>query len=116
MFSKLRLNLNNLFNSRVARILHNFFLVSISCYGILLIFIGLPLHVFGQENAHDDLERRVTAIESQNLEHRMTVMETTLVDLQNSALWMRMNMAGTGLLIAEAVTRAVNKRKKEMEQ
>ena len=101
-------------NSKPFRVLHNVFLGFVMSYGIGLIFFGLPFRIWGQPTSHDDIERRVSMIEGQNLEHRLTVMETTMMDLQNSAFWTRLNMGGTGLLIAEAVTRTV--RKKEVKR
>ena len=82
-------------------------------YAAVLVFFGFTVHAWGQPLANyqrEELERRVSILESQNLEHRVTVMETILIDLQSNAVWLRFNMGGTGLLIAEAVTRTVRRR------
>lgn len=97
-----------IFSSNIWRILHRIFLGLVMTYGIILVCCGISFSLYGQSK--DDLERRVTKLEDQNLEHRVTVMETILADLQNSALWQRLNMGGTGLLIAEAVTRTVKRK------
>ena len=56
-----------------------------------------------------DLERRVTAIEALNLEHRLTRLETVVDSVSVSS---RGTMAGVGVLLVETVMR-LGKKKKE---
>ena len=57
-------------------------------------------------------ERRITSIESltMSLDHRLTVIETLLNDLQSGTLLNRMTMGGTALLIAERAIAVMRKK------
>ena len=93
--------------SNAFRRLHDVFLGCVMTYGAFLVFFSTTPYVWAQQPSRDELERRVMTIEGQNLEHRVTVMETVLTDLQSNILWQRLNMGGTGLLLAEVVTRRI---------
>jgi hypothetical protein len=58
-----------------------------------------------------ELERRVASMETLNLDHRLTIIETKLEELITGKMFDRMTMGGTGLLIAERVVQALRKRK-----
>ena len=105
--------INRVLNCGVVRFLHKLLLLMVGTYGVLLVFFSVSLSLVGQsqQSREDDLTRRVAVLEGQNLEHRVTVMETILSQLQDNIIWVRLNMGGTGLLIAEAVTRQMTKRR-----
>ena len=95
---------------------------------IVAVFAGLliiaPLaSVNAQEVAFKDLDRRLNAIEGEQLDHRVTVIETTLMDilaglkhLDDQGPWHQGATVGTGLLIAERVYVAVKRKNKEAEK
>lgn len=60
-----------------------------------------------------DVDRRLDEIEKLNLDHRVTIIETTLQDLVSNFSWYRVTSGGTGLLLAEAVYRHAKKKKED---
>lgn len=57
-----------------------------------------------------ELQRRIGSIEGLNLDHRLTVLETLLQDVQTSNFLNRFTMGGTGLLIGERVVAAIRRK------
>jgi len=58
-----------------------------------------------------ELERRITSIEALNLDHRLTIIETILNEINSQKIFDRLTMGGTGLLIAERVVNTLRKKK-----
>lgn len=80
--------------------------------GILLLTAAFPASAQSHLEVQD-LDRRVTSIEGLNLDHRLTVIETLLTNL-NSDHWTHLGtMIGTGLLILERGARAISKKVEE---
>lgn len=63
----------------------------------------------------EDLSRRITTLEGLNLDHRLTVIETLLNNLNDSKWPNGITTGGVGLLIFERVFFAVKKKVKETE-
>ena len=84
---------------------HQIFIWLVLVYAAILITVGFSIHA----QSIGDIDHRITVLESQNLEHRLTVMETILADMKNNTTMVQLNMGGTGLLIAEAVYRAIRR-------
>jgi len=87
------------------------FHLMIGAYAVLLLGGSLVVRAQTvQRYEVTELERRINSMESLNLDHRLTVIETLLLDLQNSSTWSRFTMGGTGLLIAERVVAALRRK------
>jgi hypothetical protein len=88
-------------------------------YGVMLILIGMIMPIKAQQHSTERVEelgRRIDDLDALHLDHRLTVIETTLTDMVNNFTWYRISTGGTGLLLAEAVVRHVrNKRKQDDE-
>jgi len=63
-----------------------------------------------------ELQHRVTSLEELQLDHRLTVIETILRDLQSSSLWHQLTMGGTGLLLGERAIAVLRRKKGEEEE
>jgi len=93
------------------------FHIFVAIYAVMLmlssVFIPLkaqhPSPTITQESAVD-IERRLDTIDRMNLDHRLTIIETTLTDMVSNFTWYRISSGGTGLLLAEAVFRHAKKR------
>lgn len=57
-----------------------------------------------------ELNRRVASLEAQQLDHRVTVLETIQADIENHFFWANAGSAGTGLLIIEACIRLARRK------
>jgi len=94
------------------------FHILVSAYAVLLMMLSLESIVARAQPVEQyqitDLERRVASIEILNLDHRLTIMETILNELNTGKIFDRLTMGGTGLLITERVVMVLRKRK-EME-
>ena len=89
---------------RIGTVMWYGFHVIILTFGFLLMLVAvMPVHAQAPEVEVHDLDRRVRVIEDLNLDHRLTVMETILMELKDGDNWQRVTMGGTGLLIAERV-------------
>lgn len=89
--------------------------IAMSFFALVLITTALmsPLRAQLRVQQETDLERRVEMLESLNLDHRLTVIETLLNDL-HSDHWTHLGtMLGTGLLILERGARAIKEKSKE---
>lgn len=108
------------------RPLKDAFHVLMGAYAILLMSAAVfntPLMAQRQAPSYQaapeiqNLEERVRVIEDLKIDHRLTVIETLLRDLDSSSTWFRVSTGGTGALLAKAVydqmTRKENGRKGE---
>jgi hypothetical protein len=82
-------------------------------YGMMLVISSLPLS-FGQPrppaySQDSEIAHRIEALESQKLDHRLTVLETVLDDLKTSSTVNKFASGGTGLLLIEAVFRVTRR-------
>ncbi len=98
---------------------HRVFLSAVTVYAGMLICLPVVVYVAHAQQADriqrlldqkDDIERRIRELESLNLDHRLTVIETLLRDQENNGRWMLLSSGGVGLLLAEAVFRTTKKR------
>lgn len=95
------------------------FHILVGAYAVMLMLFSLFGPVVHAQHVTDitpsELERRLNVLDALNLDHRVTVMETTLQDLINSIGWYKLTSGGTGLLLMEAVYRHTKKKKEEEE-
>lgn len=91
------------------------FHILVSVYAVLLVMLSIESVVAKaqpvQQYQITEVERRVSSIETLNLDHRLTIIETILTELNTSKIFDRLTMGGTGLLIVERVVMAMRKRK-----
>jgi hypothetical protein len=81
---------------------------------ILLATTMAPMVGQVRENPEvEDLTRRVGNIESLNLDHRLTVIETLLNEVHGDHVPHLLTMGGTALLILERAVKAMSKRVQE---
>jgi len=92
-------------------------------YAFVLVLSSLLVPIHAQRSVvppptvqYDDLERRMGDLDKLNLDHRLTVIETTMADMLSNSTWYRISSGGTGLLLAEAVVRHAKKKLKEDEE
>ena len=77
----------------------------VAIYAVMLILASSVGMIHGQSST----EMRIEKLESDSvdqkisLDHRLTVLETTLKDIQDSSTWFKISTGGTGLLILKAV-------------
>lgn len=91
-----------------------FFHVGIILFAITLLCAGFfPAARAQQAAVMQDLTRRVETIESLNLDHRLTVIETKLDNLLGDHWTHLGTMVGTALLMLERAARAVAKKTAE---
>ena len=82
-------------------------------YGTMLVISASVGLLHGQPNN----ELRIEKLESESIntridiDHRLTILETTLHDLQDSSIWFRVSTGGTGLLIVKAAVELLTLKK-----
>jgi len=91
------------------------FHILVVSFGLFMVCMGaLPKEAFAQREPAqyqiDDLTRRVDGIEGLQLDHRLTVIETTLKEIQDTGWKPSVTAIGMGLLIAERAVMQVKKR------
>jgi len=97
------------------------FHVLVLAYSLLLIYFSvLPVKAQPQEiTAYrlEDLDSRTKAIESlsMRLDQRLTIIETTLRNVESGTSWNQLTMGGIGLLIARAVYQELMSRHRRKE-
>jgi hypothetical protein len=94
------------------------FHILVVSFGLFMICMGvLPGKAFAQREPSqyqiDNLQKRVDGIEGLQLDHRLTVIETTLKEMQDSGWKPSITAIGMGLLVAERAVMAVRGRLKE---
>lgn len=94
------------------------FHILVGAYAVMLMLFSLFSPIVHAQHVIEtitpsELERRLNVLDALNLDHRVTVIETTLQDLINSIGWYKLTSGGTGLLLMEAVYRHTKKKKEE---
>lgn len=91
------------------------FHISVGFFALVLMVTAFyPLHAQTHEQIAE-LDRRITSIETLNLDHRLTVIETTLEDLHSDRWTHAGTMIGVALLTMERVAQAIKGKIKEAE-
>jgi hypothetical protein len=83
-------------------------------YGLFMLMAVVfpPLHSQSrvESEQQSDLERRIAALESMNVDHRLTILETIRQESEDSLLWSRVSTGGMGLLVMERMAGILRKR------
>lgn len=92
------------------------FHIGVFLYAVVLMVTGVyPVHAQTREEV-SDLQRRVGNIESLNVDHRLTVIETMLEDLHSDRWTHTGSLIGVGLLIMERAAQAVKQKIREADE
>lgn len=81
---------------------------------VMMVAAVYPVHA--QNPQVEELTRRITSLETLNLDHRLTVIETLLNDIHGDHWGQQMTMGGTALLILERAVQAFRKKVKEEDE
>lgn len=71
-----------------------------------------PYEELRRVQAADELERRVTVLEGMSIDHRITILETVAAHQEDSQRLLQVGTGASGLLVIEALYRAMNRAKK----
>jgi hypothetical protein len=98
--------------------LHDIFHIFVGAYAVMLTMFSVftPVHAQRLNEpliSPSEVNRRLDDIEKLNLDHRLTITETTLQELVSNFSWYRVTSGGTGLLLMEAVYRHTKKKREE---
>ncbi len=103
--------------NKYSSILRDTFHLLVGAYAVMLTMFSVFTPVIHAQHVipSTEVDRRLDEIEKLNLDHRVTIIETTLQDLVSNFSWYRVTSGGTGLLLMEAVYRHTKKKKEEDE-
>lgn len=104
----------NFYHVKSLAVLTFHFATALFAVVLLLSAIVPPVHAQPEQMA--ELTRRMDSLESLNLDHRLTVIETMLADLKSDHWTHLGTMAGTALLILERAARALRRDVKEIDR
>lgn len=105
-----------------------FYLLSpiVAVYGVFLLIAALVPNVHAQDDykrmQRDLQEERLERIEAaangsdKNFDHRLTILEQIIKDMQENSTWFKLNMGGTGLLIVKASLEMLSTRKSKTKE